>query len=204
MKIILVRHGTTRGLLEKRFQGKMDFPLTCQGLREAQLLAEKLKEFKLHRIYSSPLRRALDTAAPIAERQGLPVITLSFLREFGWGVLEGRSWNDIRSEFPSLYRALKKNFSDTPVPGRESYRHFRGRVLSTQRFLVKTTPAEGTSLLVSHGRFINAFLVIFFGLSFGNSWPFPVSPASVSIVEREQSGNRRLLLFNDTDHLLRG
>jgi len=87
-----VRHGETETNARKVVAGSLDTELTERGREQARDTAEALAlaHEPITAIYSSPLKRARDTAAPIAERLKLPVTIVPELAERNWGVLEGQ------------------------------------------------------------------------------------------------------------------
>lgn len=110
--IHLVRHGQT-ATSGRTFAGRLDVPLTEQGLAEAWHVADTLATFPVGCIFTSPLDRAVRTAVPLAERFHLYPIVLPCLAEFDFGVLEGRPKAEIAL-------SLRKTHRTTPVPGGES------------------------------------------------------------------------------------
>lgn len=62
MKILVVRHGLTDWNVERRIQGRTDVPLNQEGIKQAYVAKEKLKEEKIDLMVSSPLKRAKQTA----------------------------------------------------------------------------------------------------------------------------------------------
>jgi len=88
-RIIIVRHGETDWNKEKRFMGKNDFSLSDKGKEQACRLAERLEGENIDIIFSSPLRRALETAEEVAKKKGLKVLTEKKLVERNFGILEG-------------------------------------------------------------------------------------------------------------------
>jgi probable phosphoglycerate mutase len=84
-----LRHGETELNAQKRIAGSVDTELTGLGRRQALEAAEALAGEPITAIYSSALRRARDTAAPIAARLKLPVTVIPELDERNWGALEG-------------------------------------------------------------------------------------------------------------------
>ena len=74
MKLYIIRHGETDWNVKRRFQGHSDIPLNEEGRRLAYLTAEALKEVPFTRIYTSPLKRASETAAIIKGVRQIPII----------------------------------------------------------------------------------------------------------------------------------
>lgn len=85
-----LRHGETETNARQLVAGSLDTELTALGRGQALEAAEALANEPITAVYSSPLRRARDTAAPVAERLKLPVIIVPELAERTWGVLEGQ------------------------------------------------------------------------------------------------------------------
>ncbi len=95
-RLILVSHAVTQWNIEGRIQGHTDVPLNRQGKKMAALLAERLSGEIIHAIYTSDLRRAVQTAEPVSKQKSLKMIQDVRLRE-------GRSINQERSDtYPTL------------------------------------------------------------------------------------------------------
>jgi broad specificity phosphatase PhoE len=98
--IVLVRHGETDWNRERRFQGHADTPLNEAGRLQAHELAELLRHEGASAIYTSPLRRASETARIVAERIGLDAQAHEALREIDVGDWQGLTVDDVRTRFP--------------------------------------------------------------------------------------------------------
>ena len=85
-----LRHGETEMNVNRLVAGSIDTALTARGHQQAADAAEIFAQHPITGIYSSPLRRARDTATPIADRLNLPVIVLALIGERNWGTLEGQ------------------------------------------------------------------------------------------------------------------
>ena len=87
--LYLVRHGENRANITKEFSHtKVDYPLTEKGVLQARQTAEYFQDRHVDEVYSSPLKRALQTAEMIAATKGLPVTVIESLREVNSGSLE--------------------------------------------------------------------------------------------------------------------
>ncbi|OGO87394.1 MAG: hypothetical protein A2Y24_01420 [Clostridiales bacterium GWE2_32_10] len=95
MKLYFVRHGQTEWNVEKRIQGSVDQPLNEKGESQARELAEKIKDIKIDKIISSPLKRAYRTAEIINEKFNLDIETDTRLAERNYGVNEGEYTKDF-------------------------------------------------------------------------------------------------------------
>jgi broad specificity phosphatase PhoE len=103
MEILLARHGETDWNRESRFQGHADPALNDLGRQQAGELAEALAGEELAAVYSSPLRRALETAQVIAARHGLDAVPVGGLREVDVGSWQGLTRDEIEQRFPEQF-----------------------------------------------------------------------------------------------------
>ena len=87
--IYFIRHGQTPYNKVGKLQGILDIPLSAIGRKQAKVSAEKLKEYKIDIIYSSPLKRTLSTANFINKYHNLNIITDKRIVERGFGNFEG-------------------------------------------------------------------------------------------------------------------
>jgi uncharacterized phosphatase len=205
MELWLVRHGTTSANLEGRIQGTLEFPLSPLGREEASSLAVRLKKQAFSAFLSSNLLRTRETSRIIASlREGPAPIYLPLLQEYSWGIIQGLTRKEIGEKYPGLMRQLQDDFHHTVIPGAEGLAPLFKRV---KKFYDLLSRLEKTGkyckplLIVSHGRFLQAFLLYFLKFDPDGFWPFPLDSSSLTILESDFSKKRRLKLFNDTCHL---
>lgn len=131
MRLVVVRHGEVAANVRRELVGRRDQPLTATGERQVEELRLALERHPLAAVYSSPLRRAVDTARPLAESRALAVTIDPRLTEQSFGAWEGQSW-------PELARLLSargeesgswQRGPDVPPPGGESLAEVEKRVL---------------------------------------------------------------------------
>jgi len=205
MELWLVRHGTTSANLEGRIQGTMEFPLSPLGREEAYSLAYRLKNQAFSAFLSSNLLRTRETSRIIASlRKGPTPIYLPLIQEYSWGVIQGLTRKQIGEKYPHLMRQLQQDFHHTVIPGAEGLDRLFKRVKKFYDLLCRfeeTGNFRKPILVVSHGRFLHAFLLYFLKYDPGEFWPFPIYPASITILESDFFKKRHLKLFNDTCHL---
>ena len=82
-----LRHGESSANLARIVGGALDVELTRRGQAQAHCAMEKLRLLDITAIYCSTLRRARDTAAPIARALGLPATEIADIGERHWGVM---------------------------------------------------------------------------------------------------------------------
>lgn len=100
MRLLVVRHGVTDWNVQGRLQGRTDVALNPEGLRQAEALMVRLRGEPIARLLSSPTRRAMATAAPLAAARGLRIETDEDLHEGHMGLWEGLTWEEIRVRYP--------------------------------------------------------------------------------------------------------
>ncbi|GEL26201.1 hypothetical protein PSU4_51550 [Pseudonocardia sulfidoxydans NBRC 16205] len=176
--LYLVRHGESTWNVAGLLQGcTAHVPLTARGRAQARAAAEVLAARPVRAIVSSDQRRAVDTAAVIAARLGLPVVTTAALREQCHGAWEGTSAAG-RAEM------LAGADPDWAPPGGEPARALAARV---ETFLDGCVPV-GT-VLVSHGETLRTALALLTGTDDGAVPP----NGAVTSVGGGPVGSRRVL-----------
>jgi probable phosphoglycerate mutase len=143
-----IRHGETDWNVGRRVQGNTDVPLSARGRKQADELATRLASWPIGAIYSSDLRRALETARPLAERLGLEPIVDPILRERNFGVFEGLLDSEVEAllEDPQVFW----RDADTRPEKGESRREVWNRVTGFLDRLLADPPADEIAI-VSHG-----------------------------------------------------
>ncbi len=121
-RFLLVRHGETDYNREGRWQGEgSNPPLNAEGRRQARDLAGRLAGRPLAALYTSPQRRARETAAVLAETLGLDPEPVPGLREIHHGQWEGKTQAEVVHGWPDEYRAYEADPLHTPRPGGGTY-----------------------------------------------------------------------------------
>lgn len=161
--IVLVRHGETDWNREHRFQGHADPPLNEAGRAQARTLAEELSQEPYARVFSSPLRRALETAEILAAGRGLEVETHAGLMEVDVGSWAGLTVSEVEARFPDGYRSWTESRSGWPDG--ETYDELGRRVVSAVLDLAARN-GQATLLGVTHGGPIRAVTAYTRGLPF--------------------------------------
>lgn len=125
--IILARHGKTRYNDEDLLQGRIDLPLSETGLREAERLAEALKDEPLDIVFHSPLARARETAEIVNRRHQLEMKTIESFYEIDMGDWEGLNYFDMIRDNAEFHQAWMQD-PGMQVPGGESFTQVFERV----------------------------------------------------------------------------
>ena len=160
--IVLVRHGETDWNRERRFQGHADVPLNEEGRRQVRELAEALAGESFARAYSSPLRRAAESAEILASRLALEVRPSDALKEVDVGSWSGLTVAEVEARFPAGYRRWIEWRASGWEDG-ESYDELAQRVVAGLHELARAHPG-GNVLAVTHGGPIRSAMAAALGL----------------------------------------
>jgi probable phosphoglycerate mutase len=161
MRVFLARHGETEWNIEHRLQGRSDIALTARGRAQALALAERLAHAPLDAIYTSTLRRTIDTAAPLAALHGLIGQPRPELDEMSHGILEGRTASDPDPDVQRLWTERRTHPLGFRAPGGETYTDLVARVAPFVAF-VRARHSRSTILIVGHratNRVVRALLL---------------------------------------------
>ena len=149
-RIIAIRHGETAWNVSTRIQGQLDIGLNETGRWQAHRVALALAGEPIAALYSSDLLRAWDTALSIANATGLPVQTVEGLRERGFGVFEGKTFQEIEAQWPEQALRWRKREPAFEPGGGESLLRFRERITQATQTLAAQHPGEQI-VVVAHG-----------------------------------------------------
>ena len=149
-RIIAIRHGETAWNVTTRIQGQLDIGLNETGRWQAHRVAQALAGEPIKALYSSDLLRAWDTALSISNVTGLAVQTVEGLRERGFGMFEGKTFQEIEAQWPDQALRWRKREPDFEPDGGESLLRFRERITQTMQTLAAQHPGEQI-VMVAHG-----------------------------------------------------
>jgi alpha-ribazole phosphatase/probable phosphoglycerate mutase len=166
-RVWLIRHGEPCSESRGRCYGQLDIELSLEGRRQLQAVAGKLSEEPICVIYSSPRRRALESASILAERLHCSVKTEEQFREIDFGDFEGKLYDDIAQEYPEIYRQWMEHPTETQFPNGESFVQMQTRVVDAAYKLYARHHGE-TIAIVSHGGVNRILLATALGVSDAN------------------------------------
>lgn len=180
--------------------------LSDLGRKQAQALAEGLRDAPLAAVYSAPLGRARQTAAPLAASRGLEAQIAPGLREVDLGPLHPNIAEDATPE--EYAEALKVRLREiaaiaigaggwSSIPGAEPSAALRARITAAVSEIVTRHPGESVAL-VSHAGAINAYFAAILGLQ--RDYFFPTANTSISVV-RVKGSSTLIMALNDIAHL---
>ena len=197
-ELILARHGETEWNVEEVFRGRIDIELSETGVRQAELLAQYLRGVKINAVYSSPLRRALNTAEVIARYHKLEVKIAPSLIDFDFGKWQGLPHQEAKRRYKKLYAQWLENPHLIRTPDGESLDEVRKRALMVVDEVV--AKHDGTVVLVSH-RVVNKVLICaLLGLDNSHFWNIRQDTCGTTTFVYEK-GRFILTKHNDTSYL---
>ena len=189
MRIHLVRHGH-HAEVGRVLSGRSEIALDATGARQARALAAMLKAERYTVIYSSPRRRCLDTATPIAGAAGAFVSPAEALDEIDFGSFSGRGFADLdRDPDWRRWNAERETFR---CPGGETMEEAVARGLT---FLHANGDRKGTLLCVTHCDLIRGMVALVLGMPFAQMFALPCDPGSLTILDLND-GALRLAALN--------
>lgn len=190
LNVILVRHGLTDWNEEGRLLGRGPIGLNPKGRAQAQRAAEVLAELPVGAVYSSPQKRTLETAEPIAKVQGLRVETDPGLDEVWLGRWQGKRVEELRGD-PDLEKYIENpsHVCDAIEPATSVQER---TVACVER--LRSRAANGIFVLVSHGDPLRLLLVHYLSMDLPRFRRIEVGNGSVSILRFTPRGPRLLVL----------
>jgi probable phosphoglycerate mutase len=199
--LLLLRHGETEHTAQRRFSGGSSDPaLSATGLDQARRCAERFGERGgIDAIVASPLRRAQQTAAVVAQRLGVSVETEPDLRECDFGAWDGLTFAAVQAGWAAELSDWLAQPSRA-APGGESLSQVARRVDAVRRRLMRRH-AGCSVLLVAHVTPIKLIIRSALDAPMHLVHRLQLAPASLSTVCWYADGNSALHTFNDTAHL---
>ena len=206
-RLILIRHGRTSNNKEDRVGTLEDIPLDHRGVEQAQKVAERLKEFPIGVIYSSPILRSKQTADIIADTFHMDVEIDKNLMEYNFGIISKHTMSEIRDKYPELYQDLDQWMNMGPtherkrpiIPNSEPFKDFDKRLFEFKEKILDNHPGQVVAA-ITHLAVIKGYMATLFGGSVFRQMNYLAFNTSLTVIDFY---NRVpiLLLFNDTRHL---
>jgi probable phosphomutase (TIGR03848 family) len=193
-QLLLIRHAHNDWVDNRLAGWTPGVLLSERGHAEARALAERLAGYPLEAVYASPLERAQQTAAYLAEPRGLAVRAVAGVGEVRYGQWTGQTLKDLRQD--PLWSVVQQHPSLVRFPDGESIAEVQARAVAALEALRAEHPS-GAVAVVSHGDVIKAAVAYYAGVHLDMFQRFAVGTASLSVLRLAEQGPR-LLLFNDT------
>ncbi len=195
-RMYIVRHAQSHENTGEDLQTG-DADLTDVGREQARRIGERLAEQDIDAVYASPLRRTQQTAAAIAERRGLPVVTEEDLREISLGAAD----HDVRRLSDEVRNGIREHIRNEGTwdafPGSEGSGPARQRVRQVMTKIARENEGKRV-VVVTHSAFMMTFFSVILGLQRDCMfYPFNASITSV----RASDGRFVIWRLNDVAHL---
>ncbi len=187
MKLYVVRHGRTVDNAKFILQGHRPGKLSKEGFRQAEKVADRLKDVRFDAIYGSDLKRVVDTAKKIIIHHKAPVYFRENLRERNLGSYQGKKasevdWNNLPADI-------------------ETISEMRERVARAVSEIYEKH-SQGSVLIISHGGFIQVLHAIMSDISIERFFEMKKPKnTSVYIYELNDGVKGRIILENCVKHL---
>ncbi len=198
-RLLLVRHGQTLWNHISRYQGHTDVLLSDTGREQARLLARRLAAEKVAAVYSSDLKRALETAEILAAPHRLTVKKVPELREIHFGVWEGLTFKEIQEKYSDLAERWYQYPATVRIPEGETFEELKERAYGAILRLVAKHPSD-TIIVVAHGGTIRTIICGLLDIDLNHAFHIRQDNGALNIIEFYE-GYGVLTLLNDTSHL---
>jgi broad specificity phosphatase PhoE len=198
-RVVFIRPGETDWNRLKRWQGWVAVPLNTYGRQQAQRLASFIRPIGMSAIYSSDLRRAMDTANILAEQLGFTARPDARLRERSVGHWQGLTKEEVVSWYPEEYSRLQSEPMTYQIPGGESRKQVEERVRACFEDIIARGATSDTIGIITHTTAIRTLLEDLVPNYNPNSHSY--SNLSVTTIEHQADNTWRIGLLDDISHL---
>ncbi len=198
MDIILVRHGETEWNVGEVFRGRADINLNENGRNQAALVARYLQDNKIEAVYSSPLKRALDTAKTIAGYHNLDIQVSDGLNDLDFGEWEGLTVPQVKDRYGQLFTTWLDRPEKVRLPGGETLDDVCQRSMVVVENIIDNF--TGTVVLITHRVVIKVLVCSLLGLDNSHFWNIMVDTCGLTTFRYEKS-HFVLIRHNDNSFL---
>lgn len=187
--ILLIRHGENEYVAKGRLAGRLPgVHLNEKGRQQAETVANLLSKAPVKAIYSSPLERCMETAQPLSEKLGLPVIPRDDLLEIDFGSWQDKTLKQLRRR--KLWKVVQGNPARMQFPEGETFANAQLRIINELEFLSKEHGPKDMIVCFSHSDLVRLVLAFYLGIPLDLFQRITVSPASISTLHLGEFGAR--------------
>ncbi len=183
----------------ERFRGRADLALTEVGVKQAQATAERIAGWQVSAVYSSPLRRALETALPVARCFGLEVEILPGVIDIDYGEWQGLSLEEAKARDNVLYAKWRERPQEVKFPGGESLDEVRERAVAVVSELIDKYQGKMVAV-VSHKVVCQLLILEVLKLDNSHFWQIAQDVCALNLFEY-RDGAPSALTINETCHV---
>lgn len=183
MNIYLVRHGETEKNTLKKYYGNLDVGLNERGKVQCEYLREKLKNIEFNKVYTSKMKRTIETADIILQDRNHEIIKDNRLNEMSMGDFEGKDHKELEKLYPKEWKAWCEYWKECSPPKGESYREFYLRV---KEFIEEVLKEDVENILIiAHGGVIKSIYTYILGEDFDIFWKVSSRNGELSLIKYE-------------------
>ncbi|AGK98848.1 histidine phosphatase family protein [Clostridium pasteurianum] len=193
MNIVFIRHGSTELNHKHVYAGVIDSEISQKGIEEIKSIKKHLQKIKFHEVYSSPLKRAVQTTKLLAENYKID----SRLSEMNFGIFEGLNYCQIESKYANESKAWAQDVLNYSIPKGESLAEVFNR---TKVFIEEVGSKKGDILVVTHGGVIACALSLVFN-QYDYFYKFKVMHGTASVISIED-GYMYIKAINCIDNIV--
>ena len=198
--IMLRRHGETEWNILGKFQGSTDIPLSNEGIRQAFMLKERLKS-DFDYIFSSPLKRAYETAKILCDESGKHVSIAEEIREINFGEWEGLTVKGIAEKYPDIFNEWRNDKREGKFCGGDMST-LNASIRAKNCIMEIANKHKGKKIvIVAHGGIIKAGLIGIFEWDMSMYHKIALGNTCVNTITFNDDMKPALLGLNDTNHL---
>jgi len=199
-KILLTRHGHVEGIKPERFRGREPLDLTARGRAEAAAVARCLAEaWRPSHIYTSPMRRCIETATAVVEACGIAANTCDDLNDIDYGAWQFKTFAEAKAQNPALFAAWFATPHFVRFPNGESLQDLVARTADALR-MVLARHADETIVLVGHDSVNRALLLELLDQPLSAYWRLAQEPCCLNEID-VTGATICIRRINDTHHL---
>ncbi len=192
-RLFLLRHGEVEQRYHRIFGGRIDMELSPRGHEQAEALAKYVRRRPLEALYCSPMRRALQTMAPLAPHCPAPAVIKPEFHEIDFGDWTGLTWEEVHRRYNVSAFVWLDQIEQGAIPNAETGAMARSRIEPTLRQIVAAHVGQSVGI-VCHGGVIRVMLSILLDLPLPRMGSFEIDYASFTHVEHHKHKTEVMVL----------
>lgn len=198
--IYLIRHGETASNVEGKFRGRADIPLSENGIRQSRTLAKELRDVPFVAIYSSPLKRSIQTAEELSRGRKLDIVRHDKFQNIDLGEWTDRPRAEIEKEYPELWRRWITEPEEMTLPGGESVIDVQNRC---REGIIETIEAHRGEkfAIVSHRAVLKPLIAAILEIKKPFFWKIHLDTAGYTVVKYNERNGFMLMHLNIVHHI---
>ena len=199
--LLLIRHAENDFVRTGRLAGRQPgVHLNENGRMQAEALGSRLSQFPLNAIYSSPLERTQETAAPLAQALGLPVILRPGLIEVDCGKWQGRTLKSLRRL--KVWKVVQYTPCEFRFPEGESFPEVQARICQEIDALCSQHGEKEVLACFSHADPIRLALAYYLGMPLDAFQRLVIAPTAVAVLNISEKGSKLLAINVDVSQVM--